>query len=64
MTIETKTFNFLAVMTSIGYLVLLGGSLYSLVADKITFEAFIAAVGTPTGAMVAWAARGALVPKQ
>jgi hypothetical protein len=63
MTLETKAFNFIAVLTAIGYLTLLGGALLSLVFDKIGFDAFLAAVGTPTGALVAWAARGAVVPK-
>lgn len=62
MTIETKQFNFFAIGTGITLLVYLGGSVYALVTKDIAFPAFLAAVGTPLGAMSGWAAKGASVP--
>ena len=59
---EHKTFNFFAWSTGITLLVYLGGTVYSLIAGLISFEIFIAAVGTPLGAMTGWAAKSGSVP--
>lgn len=63
MSLEIRQFNYLAWLTGIVVLVLLAGALWALITGGITFEVFAAAVGSPAGALVGWAARGAVVPK-
>lgn len=62
-TLETRQFNLLAWVLSICVLVLLGGAVWALVTERITFTVFAAAVGVPLGPLVGWAARGAVIPK-
>ena len=64
MTIETQRFNFFAWGTGITLLVYLGGALWALVTNEISFPIFIAAIGTPLGAMSGWAAKSATGPMQ
>lgn len=63
MTIETKQFNLIAWVLAVCVLVLLGGALWALVTERITFAVFASAVGVPLGPLVGWAARGAVIPK-
>ena len=63
MTIESKQFNFVAILTGVAVSVFLGGAVWALVDGRITFEVFAAAVGSPVSALVGWAARGAMVAK-
>lgn len=62
-TLETRQFNLLAWVLGVCVLVLLGGALWALVTERITFAVFATAVGVPLGPMVGWAARGAVIPK-
>jgi len=59
---EHKTFDFFAWGTGITLLVYLAGAGFALVTGKVDFQIFIAAVGTPLGAMSGWAAKSAQVP--
>lgn len=61
MSLEVKQFNLLAIVLTICILVLLGGALWALITERITFTVFSAAVGVPLGPMVGWAARGAVI---
>lgn len=63
MTLETRQFNLLAWVLSICLLALLGGAVWALVTERITFAVFATAVGVPLGPLVGWAARGAVIPK-
>lgn len=63
MTTEARQFNFVAASTGLALAVFLGGAVYALVVQQISFEVFAAAVGSPVSALVGWAARGAAVPK-
>jgi hypothetical protein len=63
MTLESKQFNYLAWLTGVAVLVLLGGATWALVTKEISFAVFSAAVGSPVSALVGWAARGAVVPR-
>jgi hypothetical protein len=63
MTLESRQFNYLAWLTGVGFAVLLGGALFALVTQQISFQVFAATVGSPVSALVGWAARGATVPK-
>lgn len=63
MSLEVKQFNLLAWVLSICVLALLGGALWALVTERITFAVFAASVGVPLGPMVGWAARGAVIPQ-
>ncbi len=54
MTIEAKQFGLAAWMAGITLLVYLGGGVYALVTGAIGFEGFLAAVGTPLGALTGW----------
>lgn len=63
MTTEVKAFNFLAWLTGVAVLVLLGGAVWALVTGEITFAVFAATVGAPVSALVGWAAKGATIPK-
>ncbi|MDT3707443.1 MAG: hypothetical protein ROZ09_11495 [Thiobacillus sp.] len=58
---ETRKFNYLAAITGVALFALLGGSIYALVAQQISFELFAATVGAPVSALIGWAARGAAV---
>lgn len=62
-TLETKQFNYLAWLTGVAVLVLLGGAVWALVTEQIMFSVFAATVGSPVSALVGWAARGAGVTK-
>lgn len=59
MTIETKSFNFFAISTGLLLIVYLGGAVFALITKEINFSSFVAAVGTPLGAMSGWAAKAA-----
>lgn len=61
MGLETRQFNYLAWLTGVAVLVLLGGAVWALVTEQITFAVFAATVGSPVSALVGWAARGATV---
>lgn len=63
MSLEVKQFNYLAWLTGVAVVVLLGGAVWALVTGEITFSVFAATVGSPVSALVGWAARGAAVPK-
>jgi hypothetical protein len=63
MSLETKQFNYLAWLTGVAVLVLLGGSLWALVTKQITYAVFAATIGLVVGPLVGWAAKGATVPK-
>lgn len=60
-TLENKQFGYLAWLTGIAVLVLLGGAVWALVTEQITFSVFAGTVGTPVSALVGWWARGAAV---
>ena len=53
-TIEMKTFDFLSIMTGIMVLTFLGAATYSLIAAKITWAIYSAAIGSPTLALIAY----------
>lgn len=61
MSLEVRQFNYLAWLTGIAVVVFLSGAMFALVTNKISFQVFAAAVGSPVGALVGWAARGATV---
>lgn len=58
MTIETRQFNFMAWMSGIAVLVFLGGAVFALVMNQISFEVFAGTVGSTVSALLGWAARG------
>lgn len=64
MNLETRQFNYMAWLTGIAVLALLGGALWALFTGAITFEVFASTVGTPVSAVVGWWARGAVVSKE
>lgn len=53
----SKSFNFFAIAASITLLVYLGGAVYALVVQSLSFAEFGAAVGIPLGGMTGWAAK-------
>jgi len=61
MNLEVKQFNYLAWLTGVAVVVLLGGAVWALVMQQITFAVFAATVGSPVSALVGWAARGAVI---
>lgn len=63
MTLETRQFNLIAWVLALCVVALLGGAVWALVTERITFAVFSAAIGVPLGPLVGWAARGAVIPK-
>lgn len=59
--LDVKQFNYMAWLTGIAVLVLLGGAVWALLTGQISFEVFASTVGTPVSAVVGWWARGAVV---
>jgi hypothetical protein len=56
---SSKTIDFLFWLTGIVVLTFVGISAYSLITDKITFEAFSGAVGTTSGLLIGfWVKNG------
>lgn len=60
MTLETKQFNFLASLTGVVVLVLLGATVYALASGVITFDKFAAIVVPPASALVGYWVRGVI----
>lgn len=60
MTLATKQFNFLAWLTGIVVLVLLGATTYALIADKITFQQFAQIIVPPASGLVGYWVRGVM----
>lgn len=57
-TLSGRQFDFLSVLTGVVVLVFLGAAVYALVAQKISFEAFAAAIGSPVSALLGfWVGR-------
>lgn len=61
MTLESKQFDYLAWLTGVAVLALLGGALWALITKEITFAVFSGVVGTPVATLIGWWARGAAV---
>ena len=58
MSLEGRTFNFVASLTGVVILVLLGATVYALIADKITFDKFAQIVVPPATGLVGYWVRG------
>ena len=57
-----KSFSFFAWSAGITLLVYLGGAMYALFTQGLTFGEFAAAVAIPLSGMTGWAAKAATVP--
>lgn len=57
-TINGRQFDFLSILTGVVVVAYLGAAVYALVAQKISFEAFAAAVGAPVSTLLGfWVGR-------
>ena len=55
---DERTFDFLSILTGVAVLSFFGTAIWALVTTAITWQDFLAAVGTPTATLLGYWVRG------